>query len=224
MRQVLSVIGVLASLGFLAASAILNFLFGASLAKDPIHSLIYGAVSVSAVACNAVCPFFIAWSKHKPVLKASASVLWGLCIIFAISSALGFAAKNRYLSTESQLSLNTTYAETLRRLQDLEATRRNYTKPPQALETRIDTLRKELSDLRNRSALTPADPQADFISSLIHTSQHAVRTALIVLFGLIVEIGASLGLYISLAHGAFQKPKAKPESKPKVWRPKTIRQ
>ncbi len=191
----------------------------------PLHSYVYGIVSVLAVLYNAVCPFFIAWGakKKKYLLVIGALLLWLLCIAFAVTSALGFAAYNRYTSTSSQQTLNVAYQEAQQRLADLEATRANFQRTPTRLENRIDAVREELQDLRTKGALKPNDPQARLISDLTDVPESAVKTALIVLFGIIIEVGASLGLYISLAHGNFGPKRKRSPPKPKQWKPKVIK-
>jgi hypothetical protein len=95
LKSVLSGFGVLVALGFLAASAVMNYLFGAALGRTAIEAYIYGAVSVLAVFFNALSPFFLAWGRAagRPAATAAAACLWLLCLSYSLTSALGFAAE-----------------------------------------------------------------------------------------------------------------------------------
>ena len=62
MRIAISIIGVLASLVLLAASAFMNYLFMASLGQGELESRVLGAASVGADVLKSVLPFFMAWA------------------------------------------------------------------------------------------------------------------------------------------------------------------
>jgi hypothetical protein len=96
-RGVIAFAGGMVSLGFLGASAVANYLFGASLGRTPWEAQLYGAVGVLAVAMNALAPFYISWSltAKRRTTAVSIMLLWALCLTYSTSSALGFAAQNR---------------------------------------------------------------------------------------------------------------------------------
>jgi hypothetical protein len=58
-RRLIAAAGALVSIGFLAASAVANYLFGASLGRTSWEAQLYGAVGVLAVGMNALAPFYI---------------------------------------------------------------------------------------------------------------------------------------------------------------------
>ena len=96
-RSIIALAGALVSLGFLFASAVANYMFGASLGRTPWEAQLYGAVGVLAVAMNALAPFYISWSltAKRRTTAAGIALIWALCLIYSTSSALGFAAQNR---------------------------------------------------------------------------------------------------------------------------------
>src|SRR5215468_3588501 len=96
-RTVITTCGAFVASGFLAASAVANYFFGASLGRTVWEGVLYGAVGVLAVATNALSPFFISWALAASRRTAAAAIasLWLLCLIYSTSSAVGFAAQNR---------------------------------------------------------------------------------------------------------------------------------
>lgn len=213
-------------MGFLVCSAFMNALFGFSLGRAPLESYLYGAVSVLVVACNALCPFFVASSQRS--LKMGALFLWAICIAYSLTSAFGFAAENRSTRSARGESGQYNYQTAIKRLSDLEATRQKYQKPPRDLEVRIDTTRREVAELR-AAGLTDTDAQSSFLSRMSFglVGPGNVRLALVTLFALIVEFGATLLLYIALSYepkmAAPAQPAAKPATpppKPARWQPK----
>ena len=64
LKAIVSGCGVFAALGFLALSALTNYLFASTLGRDPFEANVYGAVGVLAVLFNALCPFFLAWGRE----------------------------------------------------------------------------------------------------------------------------------------------------------------
>jgi len=81
LKSILSGFGVLVALGFLSASALMNYLFGAALGRTQIEAYIYGAVSVLAVLFNALSLFFSLGDAQPvdlpPQLRPPAS---GFCV------------------------------------------------------------------------------------------------------------------------------------------------
>lgn len=97
MRILLSGIGCLVSMMFLVASAAMNWQFGVSLGRGEIERQIYGAASVGADVMKALLPFFIWWSLTNMRIAVSlvALILWMVCAVYGLASAVGFAAANR---------------------------------------------------------------------------------------------------------------------------------
>lgn len=89
--------GMLAALLLLGVSTFMNLRYGLSLAKTDIDRWIFAATSVGADAMKALAPFFIwsAWRARRWVITAAATLLWSVCTVYAVASALGFAALTR---------------------------------------------------------------------------------------------------------------------------------
>ena len=211
-RLLIARCGALAACGFLFASAVANYMFGASLGRTPWEARLYGAVGVLAVAMNALAPFFLSWSlaASRRTTAASIAFLWALCLIYSTTSALGFAAQNREGVAVARQVTHDAYGDTRRELLDLEARRKDAKAKDRArLDAKIDDARKRLRVLRN-DAPAPADAQSQFLSALTlglaDTSQ--VRIALVALFALMVEMCATLGLFSALSHSFEKKPAA----------------
>src|SRR5262245_4847743 len=139
-RTLIACVGAIVSLGFLFASAVANYMFGASLGRTPFEAILYGSVGVLAVAMNALAPFYISWALTAKRRTAAASIatLWALCLLYSTTSALGFAAQNREGVAATQQVTHDAYDDTRRELIDLEARRRDATgKDRTKLEKRI---------------------------------------------------------------------------------------
>jgi hypothetical protein len=97
MRHVFGTVGVIAALILLSVSAAMNWQFGYSLGKTEFDSHILGAASIAADGMKALMPFFIfsAWRQRNYGQALGASALWAVCIVYAMTSALGFSALNR---------------------------------------------------------------------------------------------------------------------------------
>lgn len=202
LKKILAAAGASVAIGFLSASAIMNYLFGSSLGRTPLEAQVYGAVSVLAVFCNALSPFFLSWGwqgKRYAVAAASA-LLWSLCLLYCVTSALGFAAENRSAVAGVRESVQANYETASRQLLQLEARRTVH--PTRDLDDRIERLTREVSGLRAEGGMRDTDPQAELLSRLTFGAigKHEVRFALVALFALLVEAGAALGLFSALAH------------------------
>ncbi len=219
-RNIIAGAGAVVALGFLAASAVANYLFGASLGRSPREAMLYGGVGVLAVALNALAPFYISWAlaASRRMTAAAIAVLWALCLIYATTSALGFAAQNREGVVVSRQVTHEAYEDTRRELLDLEARRHTAKiKDRPALDARIDEVRRRLAALRQDRPV-PADAQSAFLAALTFgiIDPRQVRIALVILFSLMIELGASIGLFAALSHAA-PKPDA-PALRPR-WTP-----
>ena len=212
--------GVFVAIGFLLASALANFMFGISLGRTRPEGMLIGIVGVFAVAMNALAPFFISWSLAASRKTTAASIigLWSLCLMYSTTSALGFAAQNREAVAVSRQITSDGYEDTRRELIDLENRRKDARLKDRArLDAKVDDVRRQLTKLRSHTP-APADAQSAFLSALtfgLIEARH-VRIALVALFALMVEMGATLGLFAALSH-SFQK------TPPLVsrWRPKS---
>ena len=192
--------------GFLAASAIANFMFAFSLAKSPLLALVYGSVGVLATAANAVIPIRMlqAWEvRHTSVLVAGAIFL-PLCIAFSLTSAIGFAASVRDKASAERASITQNYQTTLMMLKEMEAKPRTV-----KAEQRIEVLRLEVKSYRDRGALQQDDPQSAALQIIGITDGRYLVT---LLFALLIEVGSALGLFF-----AFADVKKK---EPAQWKPK----
>jgi hypothetical protein len=69
----------------------------------------------------------------------------------------------------------------------------------------IATLDAELTRLRTEGAGLDSDPQVSLLSRITGGDRDSVRLALIIAVALLVEIGASLGLFLATGHGTAQK-------------------
>jgi hypothetical protein len=209
-RPVIAGAGAIVSLGFLFASAVANYMFGASLGRSPWEATLYGTVGVLAVAMNALAPFYISWSltAARRTTAAGVGVLWFLCLTYSLTSALGFGAQNREGVAVTRQVTQDAYEDTRRELMELEL-RRNDAKPKDRirLDAKVDDTRRRLAALRSEKP-APADAQSQFLSSLTFGFVDArnVRVALVALFAVMVEMCATLGLFAALSH-SFEKPR-----------------
>ena len=97
MRFVVVVIGAGAALTFIVASGLMNWVFMTSLGKSEFEQHILGAVSVAVSAFLALLPTLLVWAFRE---RRIAYMVLGVPVFlafaaFSLSSAVGFAAKNR---------------------------------------------------------------------------------------------------------------------------------
>ena len=118
--------GAVIAAGFLCASALANYSFGASLGRSPWEAQLYGFVGVLAVAMNAVAPFFLSWAitAARRSTAFAIAILWAICLIYSTTSALGFAAQNRETVVQSRETSREAYDDVRRELLDFEARRK----------------------------------------------------------------------------------------------------
>ena len=123
MRALLSFLGVLLGLGFLAASAGANFTFARGLGTTPDESLVYGILSGSVSGVNAVLPFLIGWAYAKG--KRAAVVGGCLFLVMGLSwsllSAIGFGASTRGALVVARGAVTDRFADTRKELAETEA-------------------------------------------------------------------------------------------------------
>jgi hypothetical protein len=97
MRFLVGLVSVGAALALIAASGLMNWVFMSSLGKSEFEQQLLGAVSVAVSAFLALLPTLILWAYRE---GRPAFILLGLPVFlafaaFSLSSAVGFAAKNR---------------------------------------------------------------------------------------------------------------------------------
>ncbi len=98
MRFLVMVVGLGAALTFIVASGLMNWVFMTSLGKSEFERQILGAVSIAVSAFLALMPTFLVWAFRDRRIalyrlwRAGASLAFAA---FSLSSAVGFAAKNR---------------------------------------------------------------------------------------------------------------------------------
>ena len=269
MRHVFGAVGVLAALILLSVSAAMNWQFGYSLGKTEFDSHILGAASIAADGMKALMPFFIfsAWRQRNYPQAIGAAALWAVCIIYAMTSALGFAALNRSdtsgaravqhekyedLRTElTRLSQQQSWLEKHRPVgtvqSDIEAAKQNYrwtssegctnatvdksrefcenyhklgaelavAKQADALAKRADEVRAKLAGVTaNGTVAKVADPQAEMLSSIFGLDITRIDVAMTLLITALVELGSSLGLYVSTSIWRMQEIARRPAPAP----------
>lgn len=192
MKTTLSYIGAVVSFGFLIASGVINYNFGTRLAEAEWLKHIMGGVAVMAVAYNAICPFLVRWWKSYTG-KALALLLWFLCLAYTATSAVGFAAENRTLVQSQQLATNSNLSIYHDMLNDELAKKYKNSR-------KIEELRLKIISMNDTGAAKPPDPQAKMLAAMMWQTENTARIALVVLFALLIEVGATLGLYASLEH------------------------
>jgi len=101
---VVVVVSVGATLAFIAASGLMNWVFMTSLGKSEFEQHIFGAVSVAVSAFIALLPTLILWAyRERRFLYVVLGIPVFLAFVaFSLSSAVGFAAKNRGSMTEDR--------------------------------------------------------------------------------------------------------------------------
>lgn len=210
--------GIIIALGFLGASAFMNFQYGHSLGRTAIEGWIYGMVGVLAVGSNALCPFFLACHAKFPALRVGIGIFWVLCLIYSLSSAIGFAAENRQTLIGGREAAKATYEMTAASLAALEGKRERL--KSSRYDDRIDELRGEVKRQLAAGANIETDPQSMVLASLTFLDPKDVRLGLQVMFGFMVELGAALMLFVSVA---AEPVRVKAPEKIPMWRPKSHR-
>ena len=96
-----------------------------------------------------------AWEVRRTPVPVAGIIFLPLCIAFALTSAIGFAATMRDKASAERAAITQNYQTTLTMLKEMEA------KPRTAKsEQRIDALRLEVKSYRERGALQQDDPQS----------------------------------------------------------------
>ena len=277
MRHVFGAVGVVASLILLSVSAAMNWQFGYSLGKTPFDSNILGAASIAADAMKALMPFFIfsAWRQRNYPQALGASALWAVCIVYAMTSAIGFTTLNRsdtagaraaqvekYADLRAELGRITQQQAGLERHRplgtidaDIEGAKqsirwtksegctnatvdlsrvfcenfhklgaeRAVAKQDEELTKRADEIRAKLTALDTGHVAQVADPQAAMLSSLSGLDISRIDVMMTLLITALVELGSSLGLYVSTStwrmHEMMKRPAPEPAKVVEIIRP-----
>lgn len=97
MRFLVVMVSAGAAVAFIAASALMNWVFTTSLGRSEFEQNILGAVSVAVSAFLALLPTLVlwAWRERRPVYVVLGIPVFLGFAAFSLSSAVGFAAKNR---------------------------------------------------------------------------------------------------------------------------------
>jgi hypothetical protein len=259
MRHVFGAVGVFASLILLGVSAAMNYQFGFSLGKTPFDSHILGAASIAADVMKALMPFFIfsAWRQRNYPQAMGAAAVWVVCIVYAMTSALGFTALNRSDTSGLRAIQHEKYedlrAEVTRINQqqswvekhrptgtvqaDIDAAKQTYrwtssegctnatvdksrdfcenyhklvaeqeiAKKADALDARLAEVQAKLAAVTSGQVAKVADPQAEILSSIFGLDISRIDVAMTLLVTALVELGSSLGLYVSTSTWRMQE-------------------
>jgi len=113
MRHALGVLGVMAASVLLLVSAAMNWRFGYSLGHSEFDSQLLGLASASSDCLKALIPFFLfaALRNRQWSQAAAAALLWGVCLTYSLTSALGFSAMNRADTTGQRVAEAATYGD-----------------------------------------------------------------------------------------------------------------
>lgn len=268
MRHIFGVFGCIASLILLCVSAAMNWQYGYSLGETEFNAHVLGAASIAADCMKALLPFFIfaAWRNRSWSQALGGTALWAVCILYALTSAIGFASTNRsdttgaramqaerYEDLRAQLGRVTDQQKWLEKHRSVgmieaesEAAKQNYrwtssegctnatvtpsrdfcenyhklqaelaaAKKDDALQKQADVIRGRLGEMNGRAAAKAADPQASIISLLFGLDIKQVELGLTILITLLVELGSSMGLYVSTSTWRINEPKRRPAPEP----------
>ncbi len=125
MRFLVAVVSAGAALTLIAASGLMNWVFMTSLGKSEFEQQILGAVSVAVSAFLALLPSLLLWAWRE---RRLAYVTLGIPFFLAfaalsLSSAVGFAAKNRGSISEDRAFAAASLAQVKRDIADAEKKR-----------------------------------------------------------------------------------------------------
>ena len=113
MRHALGVLGVLAASVLLLVSAAMNWRFGYSLGHSEFDSQLLGLASAASDCLKALIPFFLFAALRNRLWSqaAAAGLLWGVCLTYSLTSALGFSAINRADTTGQRVAEAAAYGD-----------------------------------------------------------------------------------------------------------------
>ena len=123
MRFLVVVVTTVATLAFIAASCAMNWKFMTSLGKSEFEQQIFGSVSVAVSVFIALLPTLIlwAWRERRFLYVALGVPVFLAFVAFSLSSAVGFAAKNRGALMEDRSLIDARLYEVKREIEVEEA-------------------------------------------------------------------------------------------------------
>ena len=218
MRFLVVVVTTVATLAFIAASCAMNWKFMTSLGKSEFEQQIFGSVSVAVSVFIALLPTLIlwAWRERRFLYVALGVPVFLAFVAFSLSSAVGFAAKNRGALMEDRSLIDARLYEVKREIEVEEA----MTEAMRAfckgyfdlkaevaraseltfIEGKIARLKSEARDYEERGGGREADNQAAVLANLLGLQPVKVERGLTLFLAALVEIGAALGLYFATGH------------------------
>ena len=218
-RFICSSAGVLAALSLLAVSALMNWQFGYGWGRTHFEGQIYGAAAVSGDVLKALLPLFIAWAvMERHLIRGLCGVaLLLICVSYSLTSSLGFASLNRTAKIGQQDIQAMLNADRKASIPELRKELKNVNKKLKYRLSGKDRLRlrkrrtKLEGDISSAQAAlgaaiasgttyTVADPQADFLAGVTGAAKPLVEIWLIFMVAALVELGSTLGLFVSFGH------------------------
>ena len=153
MRSLVVVLSAGAALAFIAASGLMNWVFMTSLGRSEFEQHIFGAVSVAVSAFIALLPTLMLWAwRERRFAQIAVGVPVFLAFVaFSLSSAVGFAAKNRGAQTEDRGLATSRLSEVRQEIGEAE-TRRKALGSPRAAPVVQETLRGMEQDSKWRQS------------------------------------------------------------------------
>lgn len=194
MRHAVSFFAFTASLGFIAASAYSNWLFAQTIATAEHELYLFRALGILTVAINASGLFLVSFNRRagRPFSAASTLALFMLGLSFSFCASFGLAAysrQGRADQMETAQAIRSNLQRQLEYVYSLKPTKENLAK--------IDELTKKLE---TKGEMKTVDPQSTFISRITGQDTTTIRTILALLYATLIEAGAALLPYTSLAH------------------------
>lgn len=112
-------------LATICASAMVNYLAGYGFGSTPLEAHVFAVLGVSADLWKAVGPIFVVilFRSRKLFAAALGGLVWILCFIFAVTAALGVAAKNRESMVGGRDALRLRYETSSKELTEAEERR-----------------------------------------------------------------------------------------------------
>ena len=168
---------------------------------------------------KALLPFFIVWALlARNWLHVICGIgLLGICLSYSVTSSLGFASLNRTATVGKQDIQAALNAESKASLPDIRKELRSVNKKLKwrlsgrdrlrlrkrrtALEAQRSSAQAALGRaLASGTTYVVEDPQADFLAGITGVSKKNVEIWLIFLVAALVEMGSTLGLFLSFGH------------------------
>src|SRR5215472_9956093 len=119
MRFLVVLVSMGAALTLIAASALMNWVFMTSLGKSEFDRYILGAVSFAVTAFIALLPTLLvcAWRERRPVYIIVSVPVFLAFAAFSLSSAVGFASRNRGSLDEDRMLVTARLADVKREIE-----------------------------------------------------------------------------------------------------------